>query len=246
MLNRISLSLRSTVFYGGYTVATVLTSLFLLSLFWLIPLNKRFGIYALWCRFVLFWLSLTCGIRYDIKGLENIPTGPVVVLSNHQSAWETIFLYKTFCPVSPILKKELLRIPFWGWAMALQKPIAIDRSKPREAGKYLLTQGRSRLREGLSVVIFPEGTRTNAGELKKYSRGGAQLAVSSNVPVVPIVHNAGLSWPPGTLLKFPGTITVLIGKPIQVEGRTSSEVTQEFETWVRSHDIDAIRDKKAS
>jgi 1-acyl-sn-glycerol-3-phosphate acyltransferase len=240
MFKKINLVLRSAVFYSGYALATVLTSLFLLALFWLIPLRKRFVIYATWCRFVLFWLRITCGIRYQISGLENIQKGPVVVLSNHQSAWETIFLYKTFSPVCPILKKELLKIPFWGWAMALQKPIAIDRSKPREAGKYLLTQGRLRLQEGLSVVIFPEGTRTAFGATKRFSRGGAQLAVASDSPIIPVVHNAGQCWPPGTLIKYPGTISVLIGKPIHVEGRTSSEVTAEFEVWVRSHEADAL------
>jgi len=240
MVRKINLVLRSAVFYIGYAIATVLTSLFLLGLFWLIPLRKRFVIYATWCRFVLFWLSVTCGIRYRIRGLENIPSGPVVVLSNHQSTWETIFLYKTFSPVCPILKKELLKIPFWGWAMALQKPIAIDRSKPREAGKYLLTQGAMRLKEGLSVVIFPEGTRTAFGTRKKFSRGGAQLAVASNAPVIPVVHNAGKCWPPTTFVKFPGTIAISIGEPILVDGRTSSEVTAEFEVWVRAHEADAL------
>jgi len=243
MFRKANLVLRSTVFYSGYAVATILTSLFLLGLFWLIPLRKRFVVYATWCRFVLFWLSVTCGVRYKISGLEHIPTGPVVVLSNHQSTWETIFLYKTFSPVCPILKQELLKIPFWGWAMALQKPIAIDRSKPREAGKYLLTEGNLRLREGLSVVIFPEGTRTAFGAVKKFSRGGAQLAVASNAPVIPVVHNAGHCWPPATFLKYPGTITVTIGKPILVDGRTSSEVTGEFEVWVRAHEADALARK---
>ena len=124
--------------------------------------------------------------------------------------------------------------------MALQKPIAINRSKPREAGKYLLTQGKLRLMEGLSVVIFPEGTRTAFGAIKKFSRGGAQLAVASNAPIIPVVHNAGHCWPPATFLKFPGTISVLIGEPIHVEGRTSAEVTGEFEVWVRSHEADAL------
>jgi 1-acyl-sn-glycerol-3-phosphate acyltransferase len=240
MLNKVILILRSSLFYSGYAFATVLTSLLLLALCWLVPLRKRFVIYATWCSFVLFWLRVTCGIRYQVSGLKNIPKVPVVVLSNHQSTWETIFLYKTFSPVCPILKKELLKIPFWGWAMALQKPIAIDRSRPREAGKYLLTQGKLRLQEGLSVVIFPEGTRTTIGAIKKFSRGGAQLAVASNAPIIPVVHNAGQCWPPGTFIKFPGTISVLIGEPIHAQGRGSGEVTGEFEVWVRSHKADAL------
>jgi 1-acyl-sn-glycerol-3-phosphate acyltransferase len=142
--------------------------------------------------------------------------------------------------VCPILKKELLNIPFWGWAMRLQQPIAIDRSKPRESGKFLIRQGKQRLAAGMSVVIFPEGTRTAFGEIKKFSRGGAQLAVAANVPIVPVVHNAGHCWPSDTLLKYPGTVTVIIGAPIMAEGRSSNEVTREFEAWVRAHEADAI------
>lgn len=240
MFNKILLYVRSGLFYVGYALATVLVSLLLLTIFWMVPLRRRFFLYALWCRFVLFWLRFCCGIRYDVSGRENIPDHPVVVLSNHQSAWETIFLYEAFSPVCPILKKELLKIPFWGWAMRLQKPIAIDRSKPREAGKSLLTQGQSRIEEGMSVVIFPEGTRLASGAIKKFSRGGAQLAVASHTPIIPVVHNAGHCWPTGTWLKFPGTISVVIGEPIAADGRTSNEVTAEFEAWVRSHNADTL------
>ncbi len=240
MLNTFLLALRATLFYAGYATATLLISLICLTVFWFIPLQKRFFIYAFWCRFVLFWLRVCCGVRHRVIGAENVPTGAVVVLSNHQSAWETIFLYVMFSPVCPILKKELLNIPFWGWAMRLQKPIAIDRSKPRESGKSLLRQGKARLAEGMSVVIFPEGTRTAFGEIRKFSRGGAQLAVAAQVPIVPVVHNAGHCWPSGTLLKYPGTVTVIIGEPISVSDRTSNDVTSEFEAWVRAHEADAI------
>src|SRR3989338_4780046 len=163
MLNRWFLFVRSILFYFGYFVATVIISTLGLTLFVLLPQRMRFTLYRAWCRFVLIWLRLTCGIRYEIEGMENIPDHPVVTLSTHQSAWETIFLYYAVSPVCPILKKELLSIPFWGWAMSMQRPIAIDRSKPREAGKTLLVEGRARLQEGLSVVIFPEGTRSPAG-----------------------------------------------------------------------------------
>jgi len=233
--------LRSLLFYAGYFIATVLTSITCMIMFWFIPLKKRFIVYSLWCRFVLLWLRLTCGVRYKLEGLENIPTHPVVVLSTHQSAWETIYLYYAVSPVCPILKKELLNIPFWGWAMRLQKPIAIDRSKPREAGRSLLTQGRQRLQDGLSVVIFPEGTRSAAGELKPFSRGGAKLAVSAKTPVLPVIHNAGYCWPAHTILKKPGTIHVRFGKLIGVEGKDSTEVTDAFGEWVRDN-MDVIND----
>lgn len=181
---------------------------------------------------VLGWLRLTCGITYSIEGLGNIPDRPVIVMSNHQSTWETIFLYRLFTPICPIIKKELLDIPFWGWAIRLQQPIAIDRSKPREAGKSLLTQGAQRLAEGLSIMVFPEGTRSPAGKIGRFSRGGAQLATETLTDVVPILHNAGNCWPAGTTIKTPGVIQVVIGQPISTQGKTSKQVAAEFEEWV--------------
>lgn len=232
--------LRSVLFYVGYFVATVLTAILCMIIFWFIPLKKRFVVYSLWCRFVLFWLRIVCGVRYRIEGLENIPQHPVVVLSTHQSAWETIYLYYAASPVCPILKKELLSIPFWGWAMRLQKPIAIDRSKPREAGRTLLVEGKKRLEEGLSVVIFPEGSRSPAGVVKPFSRGGAKLAVTAGIPVLPVIHNAGDCWPAHTILKKPGTIHVRFGPLLDVQGRDSTEVTDAFDAWVKDN-MDVIR-----
>jgi 1-acyl-sn-glycerol-3-phosphate acyltransferase len=232
--------LRSVLFYAGYFIATVLTAIICMIIFWFIPLKKRFVVYSLWCRFVLFWLRAVCGVRYRIEGLENIPQHPVVVLSTHQSAWETIYLYYAVSPVCPILKKELLSIPFWGWAMRLQKPIAIDRSKPREAGRTLLVEGKKRLEEGLSVVIFPEGSRSPAGVVKPFSRGGAKLAVTAGIPVLPVIHNAADCWPAHTILKKPGTIHVRFGPVLDVEGRDSTEVTDAFQAWVQSN-VDVFR-----
>jgi 1-acyl-sn-glycerol-3-phosphate acyltransferase len=202
-------------------------------LFPVLSKNARYRLATVWCDSVLNWLRLTCGVRYEIVGLENLPSTPTVFLANHQSSWETILFYKLLYPVSPILKKELMRIPFWGWAMRLQNPIAIDRSKPREAGKSLLIQGVDRLENGISVIVFPEGTRSAAGTIKRFSRGGAKLAVAANTPIVPIVHNAGDCWPPRQFIKRPGFITVTIGPSIAVTDRTASELTVEVEQWIR-------------
>lgn len=233
MLNRVVNTLRSLLFYAGYFVATVTISVICILVFGFIPLKRRFFIYAAWCRFVQWWLRLVCGVRYDIQGREHIPKNtPVVVLSTHQSAWETIFLYDAVSPVCPILKKELLNIPFWGWAMRLQKPIAIDRSKPREAGRSLLRQGTQRLADGLNIVIFPEGSRSPAGEVKTLSRGGAKLAVAAKVPVLPVIHNAGECWPAHTMIKRPGIIRLRFGPLIPVSDRSANEVSDAFATWV--------------
>ena len=128
-----------------------------------------------------------------------------------------------------------MRIPFWGWALRLTRPIAIDRSKPREAGKSLLAQGEKRLREGQSIIVFPEGTRSTPGELRKFSRSGATLAKTAAVPIIPIAHNAGYAWPPKTFIKYPGKITVNIGAPIPVADHTVEELTAQAENWIREH-----------
>ena len=208
-------------------------SFFFILVFPLLPERGRHVFATTWCSTILNWLRFCCGVRYEIKGIENIPDGPVVILSNHQSTWETIFFYKLVFPVSPILKQELLSIPFWGWAMRLQKPIAIDRSKPREAGKSLLAQGVDRIRKGNSIIVFPEGTRSSAGTVKRFSRGGAKLAVAADATIVPIAHNAGNCWPPRKFVKRPGIITVVIGESLSPGGRSASQLTEEVESWIR-------------
>ncbi|NKB34676.1 MAG: 1-acyl-sn-glycerol-3-phosphate acyltransferase [Pseudomonadales bacterium] len=211
----------------------VMATVFIL-LFPVLSTRIRHKLASLWCNSVLNWLRLTCGVRYEIIGYENIPSEPAVFLANHQSSWETILFYKLVYPVSPILKKELLRIPFWGWSMRLQDPIAIDRSKPREAGKSLLTQGVERIRSGKSVIVFPEGSRSPAGTIKRFSRGGAKLAVAADSPIVPIVHNAGDCWPPRQFIKRPGFIKVIIGEAIATAGCSASDLTEEAEQWIRN------------
>lgn len=226
---------RNLLFSIGYALLTLVISVIVMTVFWLLPARKRFYLYALWCRAVVEWLRISCGIRYEVRGKENIPEQPGVILSNHQSTWETIFLYQLFLPVVPILKKELLDIPFWGWALRLQKPIAIDRSKPREASRSIARQGAERLRNGMSVVVFPEGTRAAPERVGRFARSGAQLASRSGAPVIPVLHNAGSRWPSGGGTKKPGVITMLIGEPIPTEGKDSRQIMQEYEQWVEQH-----------
>jgi len=235
MFNRFLLVLRSVFFYAGYFSVTILLASVFIIVFPLVKERTRYVMATWWCNFILAWLRLCCGVRYTIIGRQNLPAEPVVILSNHQSQWETILFYKLVFPVAPILKQELLKIPFWGWAMKLQRPIAIDRSNPREAGKSLLTQGVDRIKRGYSIIIFPEGTRSRPGTMKRFSRGGARLAVAAQVPIVPIAHNAGICWPPRSFLKYPGTITVTIGPPIPSINRNSDELTDVVERWIREH-----------
>ena len=188
----------------------------------------------MWCGFVLEWLRLCCGVRYVVHGLENLPKTPSIILANHQSSWETILFYKLVFPVSPILNKELTQIPFWGWSMRLLEPIAIDRSKPREAGRSLLIQGVDPIQNGNSVIVFPEGSRSNYGSVKRFSRGGAKLAIAANTVIIPIAHNAGYFWPAGKFIKRPGRVTVVIGQRMELGERAASELTADVEAWIRT------------
>lgn len=225
------MSLRSLLFTVGYAVLSIGFSIVIIVLSPVIPQKRLYFFYAGWCKLVVSWAKLICGIRYEVFGKENIPQHPVVILSNHQSTWETIFLYHLFRPAVPILKKELLDIPLWGWALRLQKPIAIDRSKPREASKSIFLQGSERLQAGLSIFVFPEGTRSKPGRLERFSRGGAQLAAATGAPVLPVLHNAGNCWPAGTWHKKAGTIRLIIGPPIESTGKTSKELVAEYDSW---------------
>lgn len=234
-MNRLLLLIRSTFFYIGYVVITILMSAVFILSFPVLTQKGHHRFAATWCTVILGWLGICCGVHYQVKGIENLSQDPAVYLSNHQSSWETILFYKLIYPLSPILKKELMNIPFWGWALRLTKPIAIDRSKPREAGKSLLKQGVQRIQSGSSVIVFPEGTRSAPGTVKRFSRSGATLAQSAGVSIVPIAHNAGYAWPPRTFIKNPSMITVEIGQPIEVIEQSVSDATEQAEAWVREH-----------
>ena len=232
-MTRLFWGVRSFFFYVGYYSGTVFLSIFFILFFPVLPPKGRHLFAGIWCGFVLGWLRLCCGVRYVIHGLENLPDTPAIILANHQSSWETILFYKLVFPVSPILKKELIDIPFWGWSMRLLKPIAIDRSKPREAGRSLLTQGVDRIQNGNSVIVFPEGSRSKYGSVKRFSRGGAKLAIAANTDIIPIAHNAGYCWPAREFIKRPGVVTVVIGKRMKLGERDASELTVDVENWIR-------------
>ncbi|MEK1907215.1 MAG: lysophospholipid acyltransferase family protein [Pseudomonas sp.] len=189
-----------------------------------------------WCRCAVWLAKVVAGIHYEVRGLENIPQQPCVVLAKHQSTWETFYLSALFEPLSQVVKRELLYVPFFGWAMAMLKPIAIDRSNPKAALKQLAKQGHERLGQGAWVLIFPEGTRIPPGQIGKFSRGGAALAVNAGLPVLPIAHNAGEFWPKQGWSKRPGTIQVVIGPVMQAEGegpRAIAELNERAFAWVR-------------
>ncbi|MGS2718382.1 lysophospholipid acyltransferase family protein [Eionea flava] len=222
---------RSILFYAGYMVSLFLIGLLSVVLL-LLPKKIAAPVVLLWNHFVLFWLYLCCGIRYEVKGdLKNIST-PCVVIANHQSPWETIFLQLHFYPLTTVLKKELLRIPFFGWGMRILEPIAIDRSNPMQALKQIKRVGVERLTSGQSVLIFPEGTRQPPKQLGSFARSGADIAKAAGVPIVMVAHDAGEYWANKKIVKTPGTVTVHVSDALHVEDKNTKQVMQDIKQWI--------------
>ena len=188
-----------------------------------------------WLRTAIWGAKVICGVHARLHGFENLPDTPVVLLPKHQSTWET-FAFPGLMPhpLCYVFKRELLYIPFFGWAMARMDMIHIDRSKRAEAWNLVAAQGRKFMAKGHWVIMFPEGTRTRVGSHGKYKTGGARFAVATGAPVVPIAHNAGHVWPRNSFLKYAGIVTVSIGKPIDTAGLTPEEVNQRVEDWIET------------
>jgi 1-acyl-sn-glycerol-3-phosphate acyltransferase len=227
------LFLRSLLFFTGQVVtAPIFTLIALLAM----PLNPilRNDLISGWARSMLWWLKVTCNIRHEITGLENISNHPTIVLAKHQSAWETLAFQAIFPTQVYVLKRELLWIPIFGWGLAMSSPIAIDRSAGREALKKLVAKGQARLNKGFWVVIFPEGTRIEPGKRSKFHIGGAWLATHTKTQVLPVAHNAGEYWPKNSFIKKPGVINIHIGKPIQTAGLKADVLNHQVESWIES------------
>ncbi len=200
--------------------------------------ENRYSFIGIWNKVVIYVLQYLCGIHYEIRGMENMEAvlnEPVVILSKHQSAYETIayiaLLPKQLCFV---FKRELLWIPFFGWALALLKMIHINRASKQTAAISVASQGRKRLGEGKWIMLFPEGTRTPIGSNKPYRKGGARLASATGALVIPIAHNAGRFWPKNSFLKKPGTVIFSIGPVIRSDGKSAEALQQEVEGWIES------------
>lgn len=225
--------IRSLIFITLQFIATVLFSLIAILV---IPLPYKFRYYAitLWSKYIIFLAKYLCGINYSIQGKEYLAESPAILLCNHQSAWETLFLQTVIPYQTWVIKKELLFIPFFGWGLWALEPIAINRKKTSSI-KQLIEQGKEKLSRGRWVVLFPEGSRVAPGELGKLSKSGALLSHKTKKPIVPMVHNAGFCWPRNALIKKPGLITVKIGPPIFPEGRSVEEIHALSEAWIKEN-----------
>ena len=225
--------LRSILFY---LLLAVFTFIFTVSGILLLPFDFkiRFRVMSRWAALNFWTLKVICGINYRVEGLENIPEGPAIIMCKHQSAWETLALQIIFPPQVWVLKRELLRVPIYGWGLATMKPIAIDRSAGTHAIRQLVSDGRKRLEQGNWVVVFPEGTRIAPGKRGEYHPGGGLLSTKSGYPIVPVSHNAGYFWPRKSIIKRPGTITMVIGPAIYPDGKSATGITRETEEWIEA------------
>ena len=224
------LFLRSLLYFIGSIISLIVITLCGLFLV-ILPYSYRQRFLSNWAIFCIWWLKISLNITTDVKGSENINSSPSVIISNHQSTWETLAFQTIFPAHTWVLKQELLWLPVFGWSLALLKPIVINRGDKLNAIKKVIKQGSERLSQGISVVVFPEGTRQTYKHLGDYQNGAAAIAKKSGHDIIPVYHNAGKFWPKGSFIKKPGVITVVIGKPISSSFLTSSELTKEVRSW---------------
>jgi len=230
-------SLRSVVFVlwliatvVPWAVISIIGSIFLRG-------TPLYRLTTFWLRFAIAGARWICGVRWRIEGMDNLAQadrgGPMIVLPKHQSTWET-FAFPQLMPhpLCYVFKRELLMIPFFGWAMARLDMVHIDRSKRAEAWNKVAEQGRRFMAQGNWVIMFPEGTRTPRGSQGVYKSGGTRLAVTTGASVLPIAVTSARCWPRKSFMLRPGTIDVSIGKPIPSAGREADELMREVETWI--------------
>lgn len=226
------LYIRSFLFWIAFLINTVFFGLLVLLLFFTTSLF-RLKLAKLWSQVNNFILKVFCGIRFQVSGQENLQSvKTAIILSKHQSTWETLALHSFTPYVRWVFKRELMYIPIFGWALALSDPIAINRGAGRVAIKQLIKEGTKKLNDGKWMVLFPEGTRTAPGKQNKYKIGGAVLAEASGYPVIPIAHNAGEFWPRHSFVKWPGLISVVIGPPIDTKGLNAEEINVKVHDWI--------------
>ena len=212
----------------------IIGSVHIIIFFPFVSIKSLQKIASFWVMFVLLMLKIICGVNWKVNGYENIKNKPCIVVSNHQGVWESFFLQTLVNPSYNILKKELLYIPIFGWALACLKPISIKRSNKISSLRKVVNEGSKRLKKGGSIIIFPEGTRARPEKgLKKFSNSCGLLSVKNNVPIIPICHNSGLFWKNKKFTKLKGLVEVRIGIPI--EGSDPKELTNNAYKWIKKN-----------
>lgn len=229
-------NLRSALFVFLNTFLAVLFSSLSVLSAPLLAQHQRQRLASGWVLATQWLLRTVCRVRIEVEGLHHLRNAaPMVIAANHQSQWETFFLFHLVHPQTTVLKRELLRIPFFGWALRVQKPIAIDRGKASQAIRQLMRAGSDALGQGRHVVIYPEGHRQLAGQLGEFNAGAASLAIRNHTAVLPVVHNSGDCWPAGDWRKRRGVIRFVIGAPISSAGKSVRALNGELVDWMRGH-----------
>lgn len=224
----------SLVFVVSMFLSSVYVSI-IGTLFLLFPFKVRYYYLNFFSVFNLWALKVLCGIRYEVEGLENVPEDEAcIIISKHQSALETMIVQRVLPPLTFVVKRELLWLPFFGWGLKSMDPIAIDRKAGRRAIVEIVRQGEEKLAKGIWLVIYPEGTRSKPCTKQRYRMGGAILAEKSGYRVVPVAHTCGEFWPKGFFMRQSGTIKMVIGAPIETTGKTANQINKETEHWIES------------
>jgi len=241
-LLKLWLGIRSTFFWLFFLPATLVIAI-LVSAAFFTPLKIRLGLVKTWIGISLALLHYFCGLRYQIEGMENIPDTGFILMSKHSSTWETIALQWFFDPMVWVVKRELTRIPLFGWALISMNAIVLDRGTGRKAIKQLIQESKQHMDRGRILMLFPEGTRVLPMQYKPFKQGGAIVSHKTGYAVLPIAHNAGEFWPRHSWIKWPGTIRVVIGKPIEPEGKNPDQIIEEVGEWITTT-CDQISDRQ--
>ena len=223
--------LSSLVFNIIFYISIIFASLSIIILY---PFKTTISlqyIASFWVKSILLLLKKLCGVSWEVSGAENIPKTPCILVSNHQGQWESFFLQTLIIPSSSIIKQELLYIPIFGWALACLKPIHLRRSKKYKSMKKVINDGSKKLKKGTSLIIFPEGTRSDPKfGIKKFSNSCGLLSTENNIPIIPICHNSGLYWRNKEFIKERGNVQIVIGPPIY--GINAKKVTEKAYEWI--------------
>jgi 1-acyl-sn-glycerol-3-phosphate acyltransferase len=223
---------RSLLFLAFGFISICVYAVFALLVFWA-PRRFLWGIVVNYCNLVLWAGDFLCGMKVVVEGRENLPETASVIMIKHTTTLETYGHVPIFPPTSWVLKREIIWMPIFGWAIGLLfRPIAIRRSARGAAVKQVIEQGTQKLAEGTWVTIFPEGTRMPPGETRRYGVSGAALAKAANVAIVPVAHNAGDLWPRLRFTKQPGIVRFVIGPPISAQGRSPRETNLAVQEWI--------------
>ena len=220
-----------TVTVVPWAIAVLIFSLFGSS-------TQVYWLCAGWLRLAVTGGTVILGIQNRVTGMENLPTtalGSCVLLVKHQSTWETFSMVTLMPhPLAFVFKKELLYVPFFGWAMSRMDMIHIDRSQRTQAFNKVVEQGKRLMAQGVWVIMFPEGTRIPRGQKGVYKSGGTRLAIETGAPVIPVAVTSAKCWPRKAFIKKPGIVDISIGKPIASAGRKPDELMREVESWIEA------------